>query len=254
MSIDRDYILQLAANGYKKNQNDFNDKMLKKDVYTFFVVRKMIKRFLVIGILNEKLILNNIIICLNIFGINKTNTIFRIICDDHEFSIIKSCLIFLNSYKLINDSTKPNRIVCDILNDISHRYQVNPKDEITTPRRMKMKNIIIQYILRRLTETSTIRGIVLFVTSAAGLALSPEQTNASVYIVLGIVGLIGTLLPDNIGKAKETLPPIAENQQEQLEASKPISPSNVTESEYLIPKLNYNKTKIPTTETGWNNK
>lgn len=129
MGIDRDYILKLASDGYKKNLNVFNDQMLKKDVYTFFVVRKMIKRFLILGVINDKLILNNIIICLNVFGIKKTNTIFRIICDDQEFSVIKSCLIFLNSFNLTNDTTKPNHVMRDILNDITHRYFVNPKGD-----------------------------------------------------------------------------------------------------------------------------
>jgi len=129
MGIDRDYILRLAAENYKKDLGVFNDHLLKKDVYTFFVVRKMVKRFLSVGVVNDKLILNNIIVCLNVFGIKKTNTIFRIICDDQEFSVIKACLIFLNSFNLTNDNTKPNHVIRDILNDISHRYQVIPKDD-----------------------------------------------------------------------------------------------------------------------------
>lgn len=129
MSVDRDYILKLASEDYKKNLNDFNSQLLKKDVYVFFVVRKMVKRFLNVGIINEKLILNNIIICLNVFGIKKTNTIFRIISNDQEFSVIKSCLVFLNSYSLINDNIKSNHVMSDILNDITHRYIIIPKDE-----------------------------------------------------------------------------------------------------------------------------
>lgn len=127
MSSDREYVLKIASEGYKKNLSDFNDKMLKKDVYTFFVIRKMIRRFLTTDSVNHKLILNNIIVCLNVFGIRKSNIIFRTICDDQEFGVIKSCLIFLNSYSLINDNIKPNHIIRDILNDINHRYQINPK-------------------------------------------------------------------------------------------------------------------------------
>lgn len=129
MSVDREYVIRLAADGYKKNLNAFDDQMLKKDVYAFFVVRKMVKRFLLLGAINDKLILNNIIICLNVFGIEKTNTIFRIICTDQEFGVIKSCLIFLNSYTLINDTAKSNYVMRDILNDITHRYHLNPKGE-----------------------------------------------------------------------------------------------------------------------------
>lgn len=130
MSIDRDYVLKIASEDYKKNFDAFNDQMLKKDIYTFFVVRKMIKRFLQLGIINDKLILNNIIVCLNVFGIKKTNIIFRIICDDNEFGVVKSCLIFLKSFNLINDITKPNHVMRDILNDITHRYCIEPKGNI----------------------------------------------------------------------------------------------------------------------------
>lgn len=70
-----------------------------------------------------------------------------------------------------------------------------------------MKSIIIQYILKRLTEASTIKGIILSVSGACGVALSQDQTNSAVWIVLGIVGLICSLLPDNFSKGiKENVP------------------------------------------------
>jgi hypothetical protein len=92
----------------------------------------MIRRFLNIGVINDKLILNNTIVCLNVFGIKKTNTIFRIICDDQEYSVIKACLIFLNSYDLVNDNVKPNHVMRDILGDITHRYHISPKGDNST--------------------------------------------------------------------------------------------------------------------------
>lgn len=61
-----------------------------------------------------------------------------------------------------------------------------------------MKNMIIHYIFRRLNETSTLRGIILFISGISGVVLSSQQTESTVYIVLGIVGLIGALLPDKI--------------------------------------------------------
>lgn len=122
MKINKDYIFEFASQEYKFDFNH-NFKSLKKDIYQFFVVRKMIKRFITKGEINEKLILNNIIICLNIFGIKKTNIIFRIICDDNEFGAIKPCLIFLNSYNL-EDTTEQNYIMKNILSDIKHRYNL----------------------------------------------------------------------------------------------------------------------------------
>ena len=129
MILDRKSLLEIASKGYKKDFNDLDNIMLKKDLLNLFMVRKMIKRFLNVGTINEKLILNNIIISLNIFGIQKTNILFRSICNDQEFGVVKACLIFLKSYHLVNDHTRPNHIIKDILNDISHRYYIIPKDE-----------------------------------------------------------------------------------------------------------------------------
>jgi hypothetical protein len=52
-----------------------------------------------------------------------------------------------------------------------------------------------QYLLDRLKEPSTWRGIVAFVT-AAGLVLSPDQQAAIVAAGLAIIGAIGAFLPD----------------------------------------------------------
>jgi hypothetical protein len=52
-----------------------------------------------------------------------------------------------------------------------------------------------QYLLDRLREPSTWRGIVALLT-AFGVALSPEQTAAIVSLGLAVVGAIGALAPD----------------------------------------------------------
>lgn len=61
-----------------------------------------------------------------------------------------------------------------------------------------MKISIVKYILRRLTEGSTLRNLVLFISSLSGLALSDQQTNSIVFIILGIIGFLGVTLPDNV--------------------------------------------------------
>ncbi|WP_198013921.1 hypothetical protein [Desulforegula conservatrix] len=48
-----------------------------------------------------------------------------------------------------------------------------------------------QYILERLKEPSTWRGLVLIAT-ALGAKISPDQAEAIVLVGIGIVGLIGT--------------------------------------------------------------
>lgn len=52
-----------------------------------------------------------------------------------------------------------------------------------------------RYIIERLKESSTWRGIVMLV-SAAGVALSPEMQEAIIVTGLGVSGLIGALFPD----------------------------------------------------------
>lgn len=54
-----------------------------------------------------------------------------------------------------------------------------------------MKN----FILNRLKEASTWRGIVACLT-AFGLALEPDQAEAIVTAGLAVIGLLGTFLPD----------------------------------------------------------
>lgn len=128
--FNRTDLLLLASDGYLRTPFlDFDQKAFDKDVRTFFVTRKMIKRFLKTGIINDKLILNNIIICLNIFGILKTNIIFRTICQDTEFGVVKACLIFLNSYSLFEDKTPEHQTMKDILADITHRYHLQPRED-----------------------------------------------------------------------------------------------------------------------------
>lgn len=101
---------------------DFNKNVWKEDIYVFFIIRKMIRRFLTKGEVNEKLLLNNIIICLNIFGSDSVNRILRLMTNDEEFSIIKTILIFLNTYNLKDDHCPQNKIIKDILNNIIYRY------------------------------------------------------------------------------------------------------------------------------------
>ncbi len=56
-----------------------------------------------------------------------------------------------------------------------------------------------QYIIERLQEASTWRGIVLLITSC-GLQVSPEQSAAIISVGLGIAGAIGALTPNKAGE------------------------------------------------------
>lgn len=52
------------------------------------------------------------------------------------------------------------------------------------------------YLIERLHEASTWRGVVMLLT-AAGVAISPEQGEAIVAAGLAFVGLLGAFLPDS---------------------------------------------------------
>ena len=54
------------------------------------------------------------------------------------------------------------------------------------------------YILARLKEPSTYRGIVMCLT-AFGIAISPDQLEAITFIGLSIAGILGAVTPDKEG-------------------------------------------------------
>lgn len=53
-----------------------------------------------------------------------------------------------------------------------------------------------QYILARLAEASTWRGVLAVVT-AAGISISPEQMAAITSLGLASIGLVGAFFPDS---------------------------------------------------------
>lgn len=58
----------------------------------------------------------------------------------------------------------------------------------------------MNYIVERLKEPSTWRGIVAFLTGV-GIYLSPEQQAAIITGGLAIMGILGAFFPDKIGVA-----------------------------------------------------
>ena len=61
-----------------------------------------------------------------------------------------------------------------------------------------MQTMITTYIINRLLEASTIRGIILSLFSAVGYSLSTQQTDYFVFFTLTVTGLIGTIFPDKL--------------------------------------------------------
>ena len=120
----KDLAKEIAKAGYG-GKGIFNAKAFERDFNVFLTSKKMISRFLRTGKFNEKLLINNIVTILNIFGPARTNQIFRLILDDVQFSVVKAILMFLRQYDFkISRDVYPNRIIVDVLKDMSMRYNL----------------------------------------------------------------------------------------------------------------------------------
>lgn len=119
-------VIRLAMQVHEKCKF-FNDVEFKKDVYNIFVIKKMVARFLRMGNINEKLILNNIIIALNTFEIERANEMFKLAMTEEEFGVVKSALLFLDAFTLYDDTTEPNELLIAILLDVAKRYHLGDR-------------------------------------------------------------------------------------------------------------------------------
>lgn len=91
--------------------------------------------------------------------------------------------------------------------------------------------MVIKYIFSRLQEASTIRGLISFIGGLLGYSFSSNTTENLVYIILGIIGFIGALLPDKLIK-KET--PIKEEISNETIEDATIEDATIEESEKQI--------------------
>ena len=116
---------EIALLNYSKGKV-LNEEEFSKDYAVFLSTRRQISRFLSSSSINEKIIINNIVILLNIFGTIKVTKVFRLLLDDPQFSVVKAVLIFLRQYEWsIGQDVYPNRIMVDILKDTSHRFNLD---------------------------------------------------------------------------------------------------------------------------------
>jgi len=103
-----------------------------------------------------------------------------------------------------------------------------------------MKISIVKYILRRLTEGSTLRNLVLFVSSLSGFILTDQQTNSVVFIILGIIGFLGVALPDNLYDFKR----------DTLEDSQDIGFNDKSDLDETIPNSSVTSGRVQPQSTG----
>lgn len=121
--LSKDIARGIALKDYGKSA--YHLSSFDRDFNVFVTTKKMITRFLKTGVLNEKLIINNVVTVLNIFGPTKVTIIFRHLMDDVQFSVVKAILMFLKQYDYrVGQDVYPNRIIVDILKDMSVRYNL----------------------------------------------------------------------------------------------------------------------------------
>ena len=121
--MSKDIARGIALKDYGKSA--YHLSSFDRDFNVFVTTKKMITRFLKTGVLNEKLIINNVVTVLNIFGPTKVTIIFRHLMDDVQFSVVKAILMFLKQYDYrVGQDVYPNRIIVDILKDMSVRYNL----------------------------------------------------------------------------------------------------------------------------------
>ena len=96
MSVEHDFV-KYALTHY--NVPLYSEEDFFHDLNKIVVLKKLFRRYTTTGVINERLVLNNIIILLNVFGIEATNKmLFHRVKREH-WAIVKTFLIFLDSYK-----------------------------------------------------------------------------------------------------------------------------------------------------------
>jgi hypothetical protein len=118
-------VKQFVREGHAQRGAIFNPVKFETEFANLVTTRKMISRFLKTGVINDKLITNNIICALNAFKIPLANQAFRMLCTDEQFAIVKAILLFLGcNTPQVGLEIDPNRIIVDILRDVSRRYHL----------------------------------------------------------------------------------------------------------------------------------
>ena len=77
----------------------FTREEFESDLNKIIIIKKMFKRYLTNGNINERLVLNNITILVNVFGVKATNIILFYRLEEVFHPIIKTFLEYLSAFK-----------------------------------------------------------------------------------------------------------------------------------------------------------
>jgi hypothetical protein len=97
LKSDEDDFIQYCIKNYK--QPFFDKDEFSSDLNKTVTIKKMISRYLTRCVINERLLVNNVITLINVFGVEATNVILFFKLDKDFYPVIKAILIYLNAYK-----------------------------------------------------------------------------------------------------------------------------------------------------------
>lgn len=97
---EENLILYAAKAYYKPKFSDIEE--FYEDLKRFKYIKRLVNRYVEQGILNERLILNHLIVTFNSFGIEPALNILKLKMNDSQWPIVKPFLLYLN-YININD-------------------------------------------------------------------------------------------------------------------------------------------------------
>lgn len=123
--IERDYV-RYALDHYKAPL--FTVEEFNGDINKVIVLKKLFRRYTNDSDINERLALNNIIIVINQFGVEAANNILFYKVESEHHGILKTFLMFLNSYvenEHVDDLVILDTTIMDKLKDISCRSCLN---------------------------------------------------------------------------------------------------------------------------------
>jgi len=128
MSSVRENLFQIAI--MSKNCVVF-EATCKRDIYHLFIIRKMIRRYIDKNVINERLLLNNVIISINVFELDTVLKLFDILLDVEEFRILYTILSFIGVCEIQDDniSTELYSLLQSSIHNIRNTdwvNQVNP--------------------------------------------------------------------------------------------------------------------------------
>lgn len=101
--------------------SDADKKELAYHIRQVFTIRRQISQFHKKGKINHRLLLNNIIILCNTYGISKFNALYLYVYEPSHKAVLKPIMEFLGILR-INDEVIEDRVMQAIIDDMTDRY------------------------------------------------------------------------------------------------------------------------------------